>query len=396
MPTTTFIHTSDLQIGMTHWFFAGEAQARFDAARLAAIDKLGSLAEEAGAEFIVVAGDVFEHNALNRQTTGRAREALERLPVPVYLLPGNHDPLVADSVFFQAVSSDGDGSGEGTVHVLDDATPIPVTHGVEVVGAPYKTKRVSRDLVAEAIAPLEPTNAIRILVGHGQVESRESEPAPDLIDLANVEEAISRGTIDYLALGDTHSTMPLGTSGAVWFSGAPETTDYREVPSGGGESDSGNALVVTVDKPDETGDGDSPAAASVTVEKRTLGEWTFEAVDMDVNTSEDVERFLDILRAYPEKDRTAVKYSLRGTITLTDQSRLQQGLDELEPIFASLRPRESRHDLQLAPDPDELADLDVAGYASDALEELVGDLHSDPVAQDGANLLFRLSSQGGK
>ena len=101
MTAITFIHTSDFQLGMTRWFLKGEAQGRFNDDREAAIVRLGELAEETGAEFIVVAGDVFEHNALSRDILARATEMFKRLPVPVYVLPGNHDPLVADSVFIR-------------------------------------------------------------------------------------------------------------------------------------------------------------------------------------------------------------------------------------------------------------------------------------------------------
>ena len=116
MTSTRFLHTSDLQLGMTRWFLEGEAQARFDEARVQAIDRLGEIAREYDCAFIVVAGDVFEHNSLNQRTTGRALEALRRLPVPVYLLPGNHDPLVADSIFYRT-------TGEG-VHVIKDTEPV--------------------------------------------------------------------------------------------------------------------------------------------------------------------------------------------------------------------------------------------------------------------------------
>ena len=46
-----------------------------------------------------MAGDVFEANSLSDRVTGRILEKFRDLPVPVYLLPGNHDPLVADSIF---------------------------------------------------------------------------------------------------------------------------------------------------------------------------------------------------------------------------------------------------------------------------------------------------------
>ena len=141
----TFIHTSDLQIGMTRSFLPAEAQSRFDDSRLRAIERIGALATERGAEFIVVAGDVFEHNALERATLGRALEALRALPVPVYLLPGNHDPLVADSIFASAEGIEG-------VHVLGSSEPITVREGVEIVAAPLTTKYPSEDLCSLALS----------------------------------------------------------------------------------------------------------------------------------------------------------------------------------------------------------------------------------------------------
>ncbi|MGA7052660.1 MAG: exonuclease SbcCD subunit D, partial [Mycobacterium sp.] len=59
-----FLHTADWQLGMTRHFLAGDAQPRYSAARRDAVAGLGALAAEVGAEFVVVAGDVFEHNQL--------------------------------------------------------------------------------------------------------------------------------------------------------------------------------------------------------------------------------------------------------------------------------------------------------------------------------------------
>ena len=193
----TFIHSSDLQLGMTRWFLEGEAQARFDDARLDSLRRLGDLATREGAAFIVIAGDVFDSNSLSPQTTGRALEALRGLPVPVYLLPGNHDPLVADSVF-KLIDVAG-------VHLLSDTSVVQVADGVELVGAPLRARTAASDLVRDALQELEPTDAVRIMVGHGQAEARSNDLRPDLIDLGYVESRLADGTIDYLALGDTHS-----------------------------------------------------------------------------------------------------------------------------------------------------------------------------------------------
>lgn len=380
MTRTTFIHTSDLQIGMTRKFLSPEAQARFDDARLQAVKRLGALADERGAEFIVVAGDVFEHNSLERETRGRALEVLRALPVPVYLLPGNHDPLVADSIF----NSTADIAG---VTVLGDSQPVVVRDGVEVVGAPLLAKHASEDLCAKAIRDLEPTENVRILVGHGQAEGYGTEDTAALIDVAGLDDAISRGVIDYVALGDTHSTQSLSPSGRVWFSGSPETTDYFDRTPGvaGGETDSGNALVVTVHK-----DG---LNSLVEVDKVPVGAWTFEARFWEVADADDVDAVIEDLKAYPDKDRTVIKYALSGTLGLEATRTLQGELDDLEPVFAALYERDRLMSLHLEPDAEELENLPLTGYAKDAMRELVDQAGTDTTAGDAVNLLFRLSKE---
>lgn len=389
--TVTFIHTSDFQLGMTRKFLPPDAQSRFDAARLEAVAKLGELARDKGAEFIVVAGDVFEHNTLEPRTHERALEVLRALPVPVYLLPGNHDPLVADSIFTRR---EGVAEIDG-VHVLRDFDPVEVREGVEIVGAPLTTKHASEDLCARAIAPLEPSENIRVLVGHGAVEGFGDQDKASLISVAGLEEAASKGVIDYVALGDTHSTQDLSSSGRVWYSGSPETTDFHDRREGvaGGETDSGNALVVTVEK--------RGLESTVQVESVPVGEWTFEELAWEVAGPEDVDLILDQLRAYPHKDRTVIRYSITGTLGLEDTARLERGITKLSHAFAALYEHERYMGLYLQPSDEELANLPLSGYAREAMAELAAAASapslpgeaSDPVVRDALNLLFRLSEE---
>src|ERR1700738_5528507 len=59
-----FVHTADWQLGMTRYFLNGEAQPRYSAARRDVVAGIGTLAKDAGAAFVVVGGDVFEHKPL--------------------------------------------------------------------------------------------------------------------------------------------------------------------------------------------------------------------------------------------------------------------------------------------------------------------------------------------
>ena len=127
-----------------------------------------------------------------------------------------------------------------------------------------------------------------------------------------------------------------------------------------------------------------------------MGKWVFEALNRELTSDEDIDEFLTTLRTYPDKSRTVIKYGLQGTITLEQNRRLEEGLASLEDIFASLKPRERTTDLVLEPGDEELANLDVTGYAAEALRELVDAVTDGPASEvdrDALNLMFRLSRE---
>ena len=84
---------------MTRHFLKGEAQSRFTQDRIDLIPELARLCQQHGAEFVVVCGDVFDSNHVAPQTVVRAVEKLSRFAYPMFILPGNHDPLNAASVY---------------------------------------------------------------------------------------------------------------------------------------------------------------------------------------------------------------------------------------------------------------------------------------------------------
>ena len=86
---TRFLHTGDWQIGMTRHFFMEGVQERFAQSRFDAIRKLGRIAEEEDCQFMVVCGDVFESNLVDRKTVSRAVEAMKDIPT---CLPPAREP----------------------------------------------------------------------------------------------------------------------------------------------------------------------------------------------------------------------------------------------------------------------------------------------------------------
>jgi DNA repair exonuclease SbcCD nuclease subunit len=374
-----FLHSADWQLGMTRHFLSAEAQARFSQARIDAIRTLGRLAAETGAAFLVVSGDVFETNQVSVLTVRRALDALASIPVPVYLLPGNHDPLDAGSIFRAPTFAEG---RPAHVTVLEDDTPlqVPGLAGVEVVGAPWFTKRPLSDLVFDACSRLAPERGTRrVMVAHGAAEISFDNPAA--IRVAEAEAALSDGRIAYLALGDRHSTTSVGSTGRIWYAGAPEPTDYDEL-------DAGNALLV------ELGDD-----GGCTATRLRTGTWRFARERFDLDGPGGIEALGEWLESLSPKDRTVVKLTLVGTISLSASARLEALLEHQRDLFAAIEQWERHTDLIVRPDDDDFADLQLSGFAADALAVLRADAGGTgaeaEAARDALALLVRFAAGAG-
>lgn len=344
-----FVATADWQLGMTAHFLPPEARARFQQARFDAVRAVGRVAAERGAAFVLVCGDVFESNHLDRRVLSRAFEAMRDVPVPLWLLPGNHDPLNAASIF------DSDRFREScpdSVHVLRTPGTHQVAPGVEVVAAPWSSKRPISDLVADACSSLQPCDGVvRVVAGHGATDTLN----PDRDDLATIstsalQQAIDGGCVHVAVLGDRHSTTQVAP--AIWYPGAPEVTDRRE-------TDPGNVLVVDVE-----------AGGIVSVEPVHIGRWRFLHEQRHFGDVADVDLLQRWLTDQPDKERTAVWLALQGTLSLRDSARLESLLADARDVFAHIALWSRHTDLHVLPDAGDLARLDLTGFAAKTLAGL--------------------------
>ena len=310
------LHTSDWQLGMTRHFLSEGAQDRYSQARFDSIRTMGRIAKEEKCQFMLVCGDAFESNQVDRKTVARALEALKDVPVPVYILPGNHDPLNAASVYRSSTFID---RKPAHVHVIENVSPIKVANGVELVGAPWSSKRPVANPIEEALATLSPVNGItRICLGHGAVDlltpDRESA---GVIAVSALQRAIGEGKVHFVALGDRHSLTKVGTGERIWYSGTPEATDFSETRSG-------FTLLV------EVGDG------RVAIKEVQTGKWRFIERDrVDLNTSGDVEALWKALEEIENKERTVVRLTFVGSLSLSLQEVLQNHVLSASDMFGA-------------------------------------------------------------
>lgn len=365
-----FLHTADWQIGMTRRYLGVEAQARYAQDRTDAIARLGAAARAEGCAFVVVAGDVFDSNLVATGTVRRALEAIAGIELPVLLLPGNHDPLDAASVYLSPTFRD---NRPANVHVLAGEASRWRTDGVEVVGVPWTSRRPGYDLLSAALARLDAPAGLRVVVAHGRADSLgPTGDDPAAIHVGAVEAAFAADRLHYLALGDRHSTTALGRSGRAFYAGTPEPTDFDEVRPG-------RALVV-----------DLAATGAVRTHEIVVGTWRWLAVDHTLTAGDDVGALLAELEAVGDKARTVVRLTLHGTLPLSLLSELDRRLVDLEDTFACVRRLDA--DLHLGED---LTGSDLTGFVAAAAAELRAAAGDDRTARDALLLLHRLHAGRG-
>ncbi len=366
-----FLHSSDWQLGMRpHLLDEGRAEL-FSQARLDAVRRLGQLAAERSCEFLVVAGDVFESNQVDRRTVVRGLEAMASIPVPTYLLPGNHDPLDPGSVYLSEVFLS---RCPSNVTVLTQRGLIELQPGLELVAAPWPSKRPATDLVAEACRELVPAG-LRILVGHGVVSSFEANrDNPATIQLDAMEKLIASGCLHYVALGDRHSVTKVAER--IWYSGGPEATDFGELASG-------QALLVELDE------------EFCSAEPVPIGTWRFLRKDFDLGAAEDIEGLRAWLTEQPDKARTIVRLALRGTLTLRLKAELDELLEEEQELFAAIDWWERESELAVMSDDGDFGALELSGFAEAARERLMAEAQPGQPdaerARESLALLYRLA-----
>lgn len=299
-----FLHTADWQIGMRA-AQVGEAGTQVRDERLASARRVVEAARSAGVEFILVAGDTFEDNGVDRILAQRVADILGGFGGPVYVIPGNHDPLIPGSVWEHPAWKSAE-----NVQVLRDEKAVDVPGG-RLYPCPVRAKRSAKD--PTAWIPIEAGRGIRIGLTHGTVEGiHQEEP-----DYPIARDAAARRGLDYLALGHWHSTaMYAGPDGTtrMAYSGSHETTKF-------GERDSGNALIVEIAAP-----GASPVITPV-----PTGGLAWVALEEELRAPGDAARLRERIEGIAAPEKTLLEVRLGGLLSPVERDALVH----LEEVLAS-------------------------------------------------------------
>lgn len=225
------LHTADWHLGKRFPSFDDGDEMQLTRARLDVLDKILAAARQRAVDAVLCAGDLFDDATPGREWWEPVAKKLAewRAGIPVFLLPGNHDPVHAGSVYER--SHPFRRALPAWVHVVDDDAFTYALNEHAVLHARPCRSRAGQDDPALALPAREPGDArIRIGMVHGStfdaVDCQTNFPI--------AKEAAALRGFDYLAIGDTHSfrVVPPGAVPPVVYPGAPEPTSFDEPGAG--------------------------------------------------------------------------------------------------------------------------------------------------------------------
>ena len=226
------LHTADWHLGRRFPMFTEDQELRLTRARREVVGRILDLAEGRGVDAVLCAGDLFDEPEPAQEwwdavlSELRSRSEWTR---PVFLLPGNHDPLLPNSVY--RIGHPFRESLPGYVHVVDrDDFEFQISERAVLYATPCRSHAGQQDPTARIPVREPGDERIRIGLVHGQTFDIEGHQTNFPVD---PQAAKDRG-LDYLALGDTHGFRELQAEGEapVVYPGAPEQAKFGETGAG--------------------------------------------------------------------------------------------------------------------------------------------------------------------
>lgn len=365
-----FLHTADWQVGKP---FAGiedaDKRAQVRQERVACIERIGEAAVRCGAEWVVVAGDLFDSPTPERSVVSAACAAIGRLGVPVYAIPGNHDHGGPGSLWEQDFFRSEVAELAGNFHILTAREPVELESCV-LLPCPLVRQHDRDDPTAWLAAVVSglPQKKPRVVIAHGSVRDFGGREEGDddgggggsnRIDLDRLPWA----ELDYVALGDWHGMKQVGDK--AWYAGTPEPDRFPK----GIDNTPGYVLEVRV------GRGIEPVV--VPVRTARLGwHWVAENLTGDEALDRLVEKVDGLLQGRAGGDLLGME--LDGGLGLARVAELETHLEKWRARLLRLK-LENR--VRVAPTPDEAAALTRRA--------------SDPLITRVATRLIQQMEQGG-
>lgn len=328
-----FIHTADWQTGKPFEYIDDEnKRARARQERVNMITRVGEAARAHEAEFILVAGDLFDSNTAAKAEVSATCAAIGALGLPVYVIPGNHDHGGPGSVWEQAFFRSERAALAPNLHVLLEAAPVELATAV-LLPCPLLRRHEAADTTAwlRTLDYTPWTNKPRVVIAHGSVQnfgavsSAEADDENDPGSANHLDiDRLPAGELDYVALGDWHGAKQI--SPHAWYSGTPEQDRFAK----GEDNLPGHVLAVSASR------GAPPVVAKI-----LTGRLRWHRIEWQAAGAEDVAALNEQLTGLTglEAGEHLVRLVTSGHLGMDGLAALEQALEVWQARLMHLRVR---------------------------------------------------------
>jgi len=324
------VHTADNHLGLPFKQYPPAVAGRLSEERFAALGRLVALANDRGAHFFVVAGDLFDSTRVKKEDVDKAAAMLRGFDgTAVIVVPGNHDHYTNSETevwkrFRKATDADAhidllvewavksyDVEGQG-VHFFP--CPCPSKTGAEpTIG-----------WVADAAGRHAP--GLKIGIAHGNVTGLglDAEGKYFTMEPAALESA---GVATWL-LGHIHVPFPTSASGerSPYFMAGTHTPDSLRCRH------AGSAWSIECE-------GDQVTR----YERLAPGKIAFQRLEPELRSADDVAGLVRVCEAL-DAGSTVLDLQFSGRLSATERTQLMTEIERLRPTFLNLTHESDIHD----------------------------------------------------
>tara|TARA_Y100001978_G_scaffold80963_1_gene72458 strand:+ start:61 stop:1245 length:1185 start_codon:yes stop_codon:yes gene_type:complete len=343
-----FIHTADWQIGKPY-LRVRDQQKRFKLRqeRLNAIFRIREAAQRQEAQFVLIAGDLFDSPTPSSSSVTEVLEIIGEMNVPVIVIPGNHDHGALGTVWYSDDFKKYQKQMAPNLVLLLESHPFEIDEAV-ILPCPLLRNKDNTDPTLwlrnfnwDAISSTKP----RIVLAHGSVQefggqnyNLDEEAQSGANNLINLDH-LPMDEIDYIALGDWHNLKQVREN--VWYSGTPEPDRFDQ----GENNHRGQILQIDVSR------RKAPEVKSI-----ATGRIKWHNLNFRFNSDKDLDRFErhieDLTNGRVSRDLLRVEIS--GSLSLTGNNRFELLKEDLENKLLRLRIKGECHKV---PEAEELEKL---------------------------------------
>jgi exonuclease SbcD len=291
------IHTADNHIGISY-NTVGQAKSELVKERLEALKRIVEGGNNEKANYLVIAGDLFDVVKLNKSRTADVVKVLKAFKEKVIIIPGNHDFYIdeADSLwhYFKSLVD-----GEKII-VLDKYEVLVDKVGdqeVRFYPAACRTLHSEQNMIGWVANEEKPSDAINIGIAHGNVVGLGRDEDGKYFNMR--EDELSGAGVDFWLLGHIHVAYPtqeiVNTNPGYFMSGT-------HMPDSWKSTNIGNAWVIEVDN-----------AKNVKAKRFQPSKFSYKVIKAELKSVVDIDLVKNEL-SNCDKKNTAVRLNLTGIL----------------------------------------------------------------------------------